>query len=284
MYAVQLYLDYGSFAQLFLQIGTRFRLGWNDAGNAFNPISIARYMAYSILLIFIVYPAWRPLISNHIWLNTFRTFLLILFVCSSVYLFFSGTKTPILALVICFLILFFKSNLSKVLKFSVLSIGIFGATFLLVAGVKVVPGLTDSQAAYIESRFLDVESAVGDRAYQGSRATDNIELKAFLIGNGTGSFGYSNLKMDIRDYPHNIFAEVLYENGIFAVILLIVIYVMIVLNCILSKDLLSSFCSFSALFFGINAFFSGDLITNNLIFFFALVTSLVKRGQLKECT
>ena len=53
-------------------------------------------------------------------------------------------------------------------------------------------------------------------------------IKEFLFGYGIGSFGFEYYRLDIKEFPHNILLEILFEMGLVGVILFLIFYFSII--------------------------------------------------------
>ena len=68
---------------------------------------------------------------------------------------------------------------------------------------------------YFHDRFFNYESyTTGARPSLIKLAISDIEKKSLFFGKGTGNYGFLYTQMDAKIYPHNIFIEFLYENGL----------------------------------------------------------------------
>ena len=100
--------------------------------------------------------------------------------------------------------------------------------------------------------------------------------RAMLVGRGTGDFSHLSKGVDVRDYPHNIFLEVMYEQGLLGLILLAgLVIVPLISGWRLLRPggsrlpdgarglatVALSLCVFATL----NALVSGDLLANELV-------------------
>ena len=98
-----------------------------------------------------------------------------------------------------------------------------------------------------------------------------------IIGYGTGNYGFFYTGVDAKVYPHNLFVEILYENGILGLLILFLILFKGLINYkMIFKNEYSDvlFCSF--VYFLVNAQFSSDIEGNILIFTF-LIAFLYKK-------
>ncbi|MGF1558595.1 MAG: O-antigen ligase family protein [Flavobacteriaceae bacterium] len=118
-------------------------------------------------------------------------------------------------------------------------------------------------------RFQSLFELSADQSVQGridrlSFAVENIfgSVSTLLFGNGIGSFGILYSGEDVREYPHNIFLEILFELGSVALILFCVfIFLPFLFKRILVFKVL-------VIYFLLNALKSGDLTGLWLLFFF----------------
>ena len=198
-----------------------------------------------------------------------------------IYLFFSGTKTPILALGVA-ISLFFLVNKYVQIRYK---IAILLAPIIIIVGFFSLITLNESaidseQMAFIEYRFLDSSGAIDDRTMQSKRALSQMSVKNIFLGSGTGDFGYLYTREDTRDYPHNLFMEVLYENGIFNLLFIVLFIFYLLINLRKSYDFTSNYCVTVCIFFIMNATFSGDLINNSIVLCFAIFVVRTNRRNI----
>jgi O-antigen ligase len=102
-----------------------------------------------------------------------------------------------------------------------------------------------------------------------------------LFGHGTGNYGFYHAGIDVKMYPHNIFAEIFYENGLIGLLLLLIAFTqgLIKFNRInKNKNGVLFFSLF--IYFLINAQFSGDIQGNTITFIF-LIAFLYNHKKLK---
>ncbi len=265
LFLISLYVEYGFVTELMGSITRRFRLGWDDSG-AFHPIAISRYLGLSILSSLFLLLLWG---TKRIFLSIFCILMVLI---AFIYMFFSGTKAPILALGLSGLLVLAGSKMiNKDVKRIVFlfSFAVFFGVF--VAYQQVRSNFDDGMLEFIEYRFFDADSALSDRSHQNQRALSKIKGIEIIIGHGTGDFGYEYTRSDERDYPHNIMSEIIYENGLFPFVLFVFTIFLSVWVVFFSNSIfVVLIASFSNYFF-INALFSGDLISNNLALGFAML-------------
>lgn len=111
---------------------------------------------------------------------------------------------------------------------------------------------------------VSADTSVLGRIERITFALENVfsSAGAFFFGNGIGSFGILYSGEDIREYPHNIFLEIVFELGIFALFLFCLF---LFLPFLFKRQLVLKV--FVAYFF-LNALKSGDLVGLWLLFFF----------------
>lgn len=275
LYLFNLYLEYGFITELLAQINAKFRLGWDDSTTSlFHPIGISRYIALSMIsILFIAY----LLIKEKKKLLLMILSILILY--GIIFLFFSGTRTPILALFVSIIIsIFLNKFISLKIKATIATIPI---VFLLLINLllSIDFGLTQSQRDFIEYRYNDPNSAVSDRGWQFERATSRIDAEMLFFGKGIGDFAYEFYRSDERQYPHNLFTEVFFENGIFVVLAIVMMLYLIVKINRTSRSIKTNYMIILFYFSLVNAMFSGDLISNNIVFGYFIIIILFNKYE-----
>lgn len=155
----------------------------------------------------------------------------------------------------------FKAHPKKILKRVILvttPITILGIIYFNKIVVLISNGI---------NRFSSLLDFGSDKSSQGrlermvfalNHSNDNPFI--FLFGNGIGSFGILYSGNDTREYPHNVFIEVLFELGIVGLALILFIFVVPLLR----KN--HRFFIALYLFFLLNAMKSNDLISLWLLF------------------
>lgn len=282
LYLLNLYFEFGSFMSLMQSLDLRFRLGMDmgESISTLHPISITRYLGFILLSIFIWFFIKKSNINN-----LFYFIILPVTIISLIYMFFSGTKAPILALILCIISFIVLSKLSKRI-YSILffSFGFLAFLTYINFDVKSTNLLTKDQKTYVEYRFFSSNKGLEDRSYQNTRALNAMDGKNLLFGSGSGDFAYYYNKKDMRDYPHNIFSEILYENGVFSLSILFYMFLFIMIRLYKTTDYISiSYCIYF-LYFLFNSMFSGDLISNNLVYGFFILAVLNYQNEQKEIT
>lgn len=74
------------------------------------------------------------------------------------------------------------------------------------------------------------DSASTDRLERFNFVFEKLDAKHILFGYGFGSYGYEKYGVDVRSYPHNIFLELLFELGIVALIIYMILLLIIFLK------------------------------------------------------
>lgn len=233
---------------------TFFRLG-EEADS--NPIMVARGMGLSI--IFLVYLSTR--------VSKFRVIYIGLIGVSLVYMISSGSKGPLLALLASYT--FSSLYFSKISKRQFF--GLIVISLLLVN----MYGLLLADDGFLSQRFLN-EGSVNSRLGQYRIISDGIingSLSDLIFGHGLGSYSYLNSGDDIRDYPHNLLLEVVYELGLIGFLVLISIFAYPIL---ISKKFNTKIGTdpfmVAFIFYIFNSLFSGDLLSNTQWITFACLS------------
>jgi len=259
IFVLLLFAKYGDPISFFKSMqGETLRLGVEEDSGEYaglNPIWVARYLGFLFLItLFILKKNSRNLFLYG--------YMLMLFL----YMLTSGSKGPIVALVCGCLIFFANDKISVNVKTIFFLILVFGALILLLNTIDFF-----SSSFYI-NRFSGKSSSAEEREGLISVAFKFSGIVSFLFGTGTGNFGYLMHHRDERAYPHNIVAELYFENGIIALIILVLIYISIIKEYTLifkSKKLRMLFALF--IYFALNSMFSGDLFGNEYFFIFFIL-------------
>jgi hypothetical protein len=264
-------LEFGNPIQLVRGANRFFRLRFGEDG---NPIMLARHLALALTV------TATYVVVRRKWMDLLWSVPLGLLTCA--YLVATGSKGPLLALLaslVCAPIFLVRGIVARVsLTILILAISIMGGIVLL----ELLP------KDFIQERFIDKIQNLSLRlpAYQAAiYAILNSDALEFVIGHGTGDFGYLDLRRDDRAYPHNMLLEVAYENGLVGIALLLVALALPLVATMRAAQQRVAFNQ-RALLAGltasyitavINAQFSGDLGANLFIGTFgAALTSLAR--------
>lgn len=236
-----------------------FRLRFGEEG---NPILLARHLALAIT-VFATYVAIRRRWIDILWSLPLSSL-------AFMYLIATGSKGPLVALIasfICTPILLVRGAMARI------SVAVVVGGVLLVGAIGVLAMLPQG---FIQERFVEKVQNLSMRlpAYKvAMTAIMNSDPIALLVGHGTGDFGYLDLGKDARSYPHNVFLEITYENGLMGFCLLAFAFIcpLLALMRVLkyrltpSHHMLLAGLTASYIASVINAQFSGDLGANLFI-------------------
>ena len=206
MYGALLYATEGSPFALLTDANRFFRL----AVGTQNPIYLGRVLGLSLLAIF-----WAMGTRINVW---FRLALFVSVPPLLGYLAATASKGPILGF------------LAASAGYGAATGTLLGRMFAVVLVVALVLGLMVSYGAFrteslAELRVVGTAAlSVQQRVEGWGRAVEGYlggGLPEMLFGGGTGDFAHFDRGTDVRHYPHNVFLEVLYENGVAGLSLLL---------------------------------------------------------------
>ncbi|CDQ17937.1 O-antigen ligase family protein [Halobacillus karajensis] len=253
---------------------------FTEAGNY---LQVGRLLGIGVVLIL----AYQ--IGKESKLGLFFSFILALI--SIGVIFDSGARMPLISLGLLVLFLLCRSfkiesgilYVSRTFK-TIMSFGIATTILVLIMAWKglletiifrmqvLLDGGGTSSTARVE-RFQEAFSMWGDNP---------------IFGHGIGSFPLFYNGMDIRDYPHNIFLEVLAELGIIGFLVLIVLFAISFFSVLKYKDSVIQLTVLSGILFTLlNAMVSGDINDNRILFTFLAIGCMlpvIKRKQSSEVT
>ena len=238
--------------------GEVVRLGFeqdSDSYGGLNPIWIARYLGFLFLMaLFITKKKSRNLFLYG--------YMLVLFL----YMITAGSKGPIIALLGGCVIFFANENISVNVKTIFFLILIFSAFILLLNAIDFF-----SSSFFIE-RYSGKNTSAEEREVLIDVALQFSGIVSFLFGTGTGNFGYVINHKDARRYPHNILAELYFENGIISLVILALIYISVLkYHKLIFKSRKLRMLVATFVYFGLNSMFSGDLLANEYFFIFFIL-------------
>lgn len=195
-----------------------------------NPIWITRFIGFLSLTLFY---NWKKNFHNKF-----------LFLLSLILMILVGSRTPFIALIFCVFIINLKqSDLWKNLLF--LFVGL-----LAILGFSII---------FSDSYLFDGGNASFIQRVNFFNLIKESDFN-YWLGEGTGSYGLYFNGIDEVDYPHNIFLEVFFENGLIGIGLLLLLIVSFIVNY---KPKLINYC---VIFFFLNSLMSGNINGNNLLF------------------
>ncbi len=202
-----------------------------------------------------------PGVDNAIWFSRFIGMLVLVVICNDkpnlknaglylltimigfFLLFEGGSRGPVLSILIVFFIQ--QSYFISKKKLLLMVIGII--LFLFIGFIFIGGYLFETDFYSIYARF-DLFNALYDFDFN------------FIKGFGIGSFSILILGEDITYYPHNIFLELFFENGLIGLLLFIVILYLFFKS--FNPNLINLLC----IYFLIASLVSGDLPGNNNLF------------------
>lgn len=220
-----------------------------------------------------------PGVDNVIWFSRFVGMLLLIILCcdklkksnyilyfSSIViaiflLFGSGSRGAILSVLIVYLVKQSYLMSKKKVFLLISSIGLF-----ITVGFYFIGGYVFETNFYSLYARLDLFEFFFDYDFQ------------YLKGTGIGSYSLSFFGEDVVYYPHNIFLELFFENGLIGVFLF----------CLILFIFFSSFkyniICFLVVFYFIASLASGDLPGNNNLFILLFVSTYANQSTLKTET
>jgi O-antigen ligase len=186
-----------------------------------------------------------------------------LILTSFLILFALGSRGPLIFLVFTLFLMNLKSIVNKIMYLKIRT----RTYFIIITSLSLIPiGLfkyKDQIAIILKYgiyRFTSLFNIGADTSTLGRIERMNFALdysfssfSSFLFGNGIGSFGILYSGKDVREYPHNIIIETLFELGIIPTLLisLFLIYPFVIRGDKIYKAL--------ALFMLLDSFKSGNL-------------------------
>ena len=274
LFFIAYFAFYGSFGSVLETLTPQHRL--EMGGDTFKAIATSQYIGFNLisLFFFIFNLRLSLLLKNIIYTGLFGIgfFIMALF----------GSKGPILSLILAPLvyILFYKKmNIKKAL---VLLLAIIAISSIMLFPESIVKLIPQQYQAYFQSRFFNFEKYT-DRTSLVQLAISDINVRSLLFGKGTGNYGFLYAGIDTNIYPHNIFIELLYENGILGLMLFLFFFIPLFNkplheNSVNTKSSLIVFI----LYFLVGAQTSGDLANNATLFVFLILSFYHMKIEKKE--
>ena len=249
------------------EMSMHYRLGSEEN----NPIILSRYLGFFIISCLFYFFLEKSKVKLF--------FLLIpVILYSLIFMIFSGSKGPLVALAGAAFYFTYLINFN--IKKIIFSLAIITSLYLLIFNIE-LPFLNDSFMNFVDIRYIHSEGSVSTRNDQFFLALQHIDAWTFLFGAGTGDYGHLYYGADQSYYPHNIFIEVLYENGIIGLIILSITFVYLLVKSIGMNNILEKYLLISSFYFFINAQFTGDISANAQYFLFLIMFIFYKnvRGK-----
>lgn len=214
-----------------------------------NPIWIARCMGFVIICCLFF--------RSHGALTIIKYCLIL---ASTIYILATASKGPILSLIIAL----FLSRFGLSFRSSIIAIVVIG--LLLIMFNSLLINVVDND--FLVKRFsVGNNAAVAERIDFINEVVSRVSFVNSFFGTGTGNSAIVIENVDMRAYPHNIFLEVFFENGLFALLIVCTMFIqgykMInrYPNDLYFRFWLCLFC-----FFSLNSLVSGDLPSNQFLF------------------
>lgn len=238
-----------SYFPLFLELSINSRL---EIGSV-NPIWIARYAVEGFIVSLLIVK--KKLI-------TIMCFVIMVLTAA-----LAGSKGPVLSLLVAISFSAYIKNPKYLIYVGAVLLVSF---IMLFASMSLLP---DYAQEYFFQRFTrtvpigtSYELLIMSREYMWPYTISYIYENplVLLAGVGFGGFGELYGYEGIRLYPHNIFLEILVETGIFGLIVF-VFFLFRYLKVV-------NFAGVLAIFYLVNSQFSGDIINNERLFLFVLLS------------
>lgn len=230
-----------------------------------NPIIISRGLSLGVIISVFVYNKTDNLIVKSV--------KLIIILLLSIFIGLSGSKGPVISLIISLLFyVIYKVKKGKI-SYKKLFLLTTPTIILIIYVLSKFTFITDNRIFDTVSGQGSVDSRIGPQIFLINDFMDNNIFNT-IFGSGTGSFGYAYTGRDFSEYPHNIFLEILYENGLLGLMIFIGIICVLFYNFFNDRIEESKIYLFIiSIFFLVNAQFSGDISTNVLFFIFAYLST-----------
>lgn len=230
-----------------------------------NPILFARYLVLAFIVI-----VWYQVSSRRL-VHLF--WVLPSLAIASFYTVSTGSKGPIVSLIMAASLSPLVLFRHRIIIFSTISI-IFIS--LGIYFFRIFP------KEFLYERYVGkaVETLSGrSQVYQYTISTImRSDFVSLFFGHGTGDFAYLMTGKDKMFYPHNVFLEITYENGIIGLLLITSCFFLPVISLLKIRSIASSeekilICMLFACYIDsvMNAQFTGDLGANFMIGIFGVV-------------
>lgn len=219
-----------------------------------------------------------PGVDNAIWFSRFIGMLVLIILCNSrlnmnnlsiylltvtigfLLLFAGGSRGPVLSVLIVFFIK--KSYFISKKNLLLLVIGII--SFVAIGFIFIGGYLFETDFYSIYARF-DLFNALSDFDFQ------------YMKGSGIGSFALLTSGEDVTYYPHNIFLEIFFENG------LIGIFLFSLMLYLFFRSFKPNIINLLCVYFLIASLVSGDIPGNNNFFILLYISTYANQNyQRKE--
>jgi O-antigen ligase len=243
-----------------LSNGSRLSNNGPDDVASLNPIWAARYLSFILLAAAFYY---QYVLSEGISLFK-RVICYGIFALLAIYILACASKGPIVAGGVAYLYFMYKTGKGALILKRLLVFALVGS----IGGFLLLSYVGDKGAAYLGDRFNLKGGTTYERLAFQDKIFNQMDVSSFMFGTGTGNGGYLLNGYDERAYPHNIFFELFYENGLLGILLLVFLMVRVyIISKAANRPFPVVIISFF-LFYFMNSLFSGDLSANHHLFMF----------------
>jgi len=230
-----------------------------------NPIMISRGLSLGLIISVFVYNKTDKIIVKSIKLTIIL--LLIIFIG------LAGSKGPVISLLISILFYFIYKVKKGKISYKKLILLTTPIIISIIYFMSKFTFITDNRIFDTVSSQGSFDTRIGPQTFLINDFMDNNIFNT-IFGSGTGSFGYAYTGKDFSEYPHNIFLEILYENGVLGLLIFIGFLCVLFFNFFNGRIEESKIYLFIiSIFFLVNAQFSGDISANVLFFVFAYLST-----------
>lgn len=266
LFIVAYFSFFGSFKNVITDLNPDKRL--EMGGDVFNVIYASQYVGFNLINLYFL------TISKNFSVK-FKSliFSTLVIVGLSIMILF-GSKGPILSLILSIMIFKIIHEKYSIKKTFFLILSIIGFSVILIYPELVLTIIPDNYQPYFEKRFFDFEGYTRqERPELIKLAFSDINSKSLIFGKGTGNFGFLYSNFDNQIYPHNIFVELLYENGAFGLIIFLIILFKYIFfeSFLIHKSSYRSYYIILVYFFLLGAQVSGDFSHNFALFIFLVL-------------
>lgn len=263
VFVALLILEFGqplAYLKSTLSSGSRLSNSSPDDEATLNPIWAARYLTFILLAASYYY---QFDLSSRI--SLFKRIICYgIFAILAIYILACASKGPILAWAVAYLYFMYKTGKGTVIVKRLLTFAVVAT----IGGFFLLDYVGDKGTTYLGNRFSLKGGTTYERLAFQDKIVNDMDVSSFMFGTGTGNGGYLLNGYDERAYPHNIFFELFYENGLVGILFLVFIIVRVyMINKAAERPFPLILISFF-LFYFTNALFSGDLSANHHLFTF----------------
>lgn len=250
----------------------------------FHVIAASRYIGFCLINLFSLFYLYKISIPyKHI-------ISFVLFVTGFLMMLFFGTKGPIMSILLAPMIyvsVFKKLDTQKITLYSILLIII---VIYLVYPNLLLMLIPNEYRSFFEYRYFAIDNYQEDRFSHYILLFSDFKYQNIFHGAGTGNFGFLRFGIDSRYYPHNIFAEIFYENGLFGLSWFLYLLITPLRNIkralkhkvIRKVPLHQIYIIIILLYYLMNAQVSGDIASNVFIFVFLIMLSVSNKKMNRQ--